>query len=67
MYVFFKSKIIDTYNNRIFIINLLDFLDLNSIQSKVSEKVILEHSLFSQKNFLLSKIMITFLSCIGKS
>lgn len=47
--------------------NLFDFLDLNSIQLKVSEKVVVEHSLFSQKNFLLSKIITTFLSWIGKS
>lgn len=36
----------------IYSINLLDFLDLNSTQLKFSEKVVFEHSLFSQINFL---------------
>lgn len=44
----------------IYSINIFDFLYLNSTKLKLSEKVVLEHSLFSQINFLFFIMIITF-------
>lgn len=47
--------------------NLFVFLDLYEIKSNLSAKVLYVHSGFKQNIFLLFKMMITCLSCIGRS